>query len=325
MKDLCAGLEYAHERGLVHADFKPGNVFVTTSGAVKILDFGIARAITKPLGSSRFTDNKVSALTPAYATCEMMAGDAPSASDDVYALACVLYYMLTGSHPYGGKSAEAVALEDLSPLQPDGLADAEWAPLAKALSCDRELRPDSISAFRDSVLANLDDLNQSSSNTKSTQQKSLLLMGGLSLTAIGILVAVMATRDSSDAQIDEFLAAGDQCLSNHDFDCAAQQLALAESLAEGSDDRVVAFAQLLENQKMEARKQELFVRKQELLEEGRACRSLEDYICMRTSAESILELDPNHAPAVELLSEADQLERAARAESQATKRNIVIQ
>lgn len=325
MKDLCAGLEYAHERGLVHADSKPGNVFVTTSGAVKILDFGIARAITKPLGSSRFADNKVSALTPAYATCEMMAGDAPSASDDVYALACVLYYMLTGSHPYGGKSAEAVALEGLSPLQPDVLNDAEWASLAKALSCEREQRPDSVSAFRDSVLAILDDLNESSSNIKSTKQKSLLLMGGLSLTAIAILVAVIATRDSSDAQIDELLAAGDQCLSSNDFDCAAQQLALAASLAVGSDDRVVAFAQLLEKQKIEVTKQKMEVRKQELLVEGRACRSLEDYICMRTSAESILELDPNHAPAVELLSEADQLERAARAESQAKKRNIVIQ
>ncbi|MCH1492140.1 MAG: hypothetical protein L7T24_06250, partial [Luminiphilus sp.] len=125
--------------------------------------------------------------------------------------------------------------------------------------------------------------------------------------------------------IDEFLAAGDQCLSSNDFDCAAQQLALAASLAVGSDDRVVAFAQLLEKQKIEVTKQKMEVRKQELLVEGRACRSLEDYICMRTSAESILELDPNHAPAVELLSEVDQLERAARAESQAKKRNIVIQ
>ena len=318
MKDLCAGLEYAHERGLVHADFKPGNVFVTTSGVVKILDFGIARAITKPLGSSRFADNKVSALTPAYATCEMMAGDTPSASDDVYALACVLYYMLTGSHPYGGKSAEAVALEGLSPLQPDVLTDAEWAPLANALSCDREQRPDSVSAFRDTVLAILDELSEPHSNTKPTQQKSLLLRGGLALTAIAILVAVISTQDSPDAQIDEFLAAGDQCLSTNDFDCAAQQLAQAASLAVGSDDRVVAFAQLLEKQKIE-------VRKQELLEAGHVCRSLDDYICMRTSAESILELDPNHTPAVELLSEADQLERMARAESQAIKRKIDIQ
>lgn len=215
LRDLCAGLEYAHKRGLVHADFKPGNVFVTASGVAKILDFGIAQAIAKPLGKSRFSDNKVSALTPAYATCEMIAGEPPVASDDVYALACVLYYMLTGSHPYNMKSAEAVALEDLSPLQPDSLTEAEWAPLLRALSCDRAQRPDSVAAFRESVLAALaDDAGQDSANNRRNRTIPLLLGGVAAVVVVGLL-ALYSTRYSGSEIGEQPSLAGDSA-SNTD-------------------------------------------------------------------------------------------------------------
>ncbi|QIB67050.1 serine/threonine-protein kinase [Kineobactrum salinum] len=62
--DLCAGLDYAHKRGLIHSDFKPGNIFVTTGGTVKILDFGIARAASKGALSHDYDAGELGALTP---------------------------------------------------------------------------------------------------------------------------------------------------------------------------------------------------------------------------------------------------------------------
>ena len=313
LRDLCAGLEYAHKRGLVHADFKPGNVFVTASGVAKILDFGIAQAIAKPLGKSRFSDNKISALTPAYATCEMIAGEPPVASDDVYALACVLYYMLTGSHPYNMKSAEAVALEDLSPLQPDSLTEAEWAPLLRALSCDRAQRPDSVAAFRDSVLAALaDDAGQDSANNRRNRNTPLLL-GGVAAIAVVALLALNFTGDSgseiaeqpsvtedstsnTDEQLESMLAKVEDCLAAEDLDCANESYQLAMGRAPG-DERMAALGTRIQALQSEQNLRTIST----LMEGGLSCQDQKNHACMVNRANAILALDPNmrRSPIVE--------------------------
>ena len=102
----CArALAFAHSRGIVHADFKPGNVFVLPNDEVKVLDFGIARAVPTALKPARdeqtvFDAADLGALTPAYASAEMLAGEAPTTADDVFALALTAYYVFTGRHPY---------------------------------------------------------------------------------------------------------------------------------------------------------------------------------------------------------------------------------
>jgi len=86
IEELCSGLAYAHEKMLIHSDFKPGNCFLLNDGHVKLLDFGIARASTQTdeeRENTMFDPAKLSAVTPAYATPEMFAGMNPDPRDDI--------------------------------------------------------------------------------------------------------------------------------------------------------------------------------------------------------------------------------------------------
>lgn len=107
VRGLGAALSYAHQEGIVHADFKPSNTFLTSKNVVKVLDFGVARAaLALDRGDSTLFDaGKLNAVSPAYASIEMLIGEPPDARDDIYALACVTYFLLTGRHPFNGIDA----------------------------------------------------------------------------------------------------------------------------------------------------------------------------------------------------------------------------
>ena len=102
IEDVGAALGYAHDHNVIHSDLKPANIFVTTSGRTKLLDFGIARVSRGPLLQKR---SGPLALTPAYASCEMLEGKEADRRDDIYSFACVIYEMLCGERPFGELSA----------------------------------------------------------------------------------------------------------------------------------------------------------------------------------------------------------------------------
>lgn len=144
IRGICSGLAHAHEAGIVHADFKPGNVYVSSSNMPKILDFGIARAVQLTDVQSEdtlFDPARLAALTPAYASREMLAGDNPEPRDDLYSLGIVIYLVLTGHHPYGRMSAEDAAREGLKPERPKGLSRRQWQVIARCLAFNRQDRP----------------------------------------------------------------------------------------------------------------------------------------------------------------------------------------
>lgn len=102
-KDVCNAVQFAHQKLIVHRDLKPSNIFVEEDGTVKLLDFGIAKAL-KPddilRGRMPVTKTGLLPLTPAYASPEQIRGESITTASDIYQLGILLYELLTGSTPY---------------------------------------------------------------------------------------------------------------------------------------------------------------------------------------------------------------------------------
>ena len=133
---ICAGLAYAHAQGVVHADLKPANVFVSKDGRVKLLDFGIASASR----AGGFNAETLGAYTAAYASPEMMDGAPRDPRDDVYALGCVVHMVLTGRHPFERLSGAEVGKRQLTLPKSDDLTEEQWQVLSRSLAIQREDR-----------------------------------------------------------------------------------------------------------------------------------------------------------------------------------------
>lgn len=147
---MGSALAYAHERGFVHCDFKPANVFLTDRGEVKVIDFGIARGFQQPADDADqtvFDPGSLGGMTPAYASPEMFEHREPDPRDDIYALACVSYELLTGRHPFNRVAATEARAKNLKPEQPRTLSRAQWKTLRQALSLDRATRTPTVKQF----------------------------------------------------------------------------------------------------------------------------------------------------------------------------------
>ena len=106
--DACQALNFSHQHGIIHRDVKPANIMISKAGAVKVMDFGIARALAD---STSVTQTAAVIGTAQYLSPEQAKGDPVDARSDVYALGCVLYEMLTGEPPFVGDSPVAVAYQ----------------------------------------------------------------------------------------------------------------------------------------------------------------------------------------------------------------------
>jgi serine/threonine protein kinase/heme exporter protein D len=125
---VCEAVQYAHGRLIVHRDLKPANIFVTTTGDLKLLDFGIAKLLTNDDASEspELTRTGLPPLTPAYAAPEQLRGEPASTATDVYALGVILFELLTGRRPPGSASSgfDRAAL-DAEPPRPSNVVVLE--------------------------------------------------------------------------------------------------------------------------------------------------------------------------------------------------------
>jgi len=133
LKDFCDALKHAHKKGIIHSDFKPGNIFITEDGA-KVLDFGIARLALESKLTDHFDAGVLGAITPAYASLEMIQRKEPDVRDDIFAAAVITYEMLSGNHPFNGISAAAALAKNLSPKPIDGLTKRQWQQFSPHLN-----------------------------------------------------------------------------------------------------------------------------------------------------------------------------------------------
>jgi eukaryotic-like serine/threonine-protein kinase len=129
--DVCAALQYAHDRSLVHRDVKPGNILLAHDGTVKVTDFGIARAID----SDTVTRTAAVLGTAAYLSPEQAQGLEIDARSDIYSLGVVLYEALSGRQPFQGDSPVTVAYQHVQePPRPLREWDADVSPAAEAVT-----------------------------------------------------------------------------------------------------------------------------------------------------------------------------------------------
>ena len=143
---ILEALEYSHRAGVVHRDIKPGNVMVTPEGQIKVMDFGIARAVSDSSTTVAETTNIIG--TAAYFSPEQAKGEAVDARADLYSTGVVLYELLTGRPPFRGETPVAVAYQHVSeqPATPSELN--EDLPRALDLVALRALAKDPFQRFQ---------------------------------------------------------------------------------------------------------------------------------------------------------------------------------
>ena len=152
---ILTALEYSHRAGVVHRDIKPGNVMVTRSGQIKVMDFGIARAISD--SSATVAQTSVILGTAQYFSPEQAKGETVDLRSDLYSTGVVLFEMLTGRAPFRGDSAIAVAYQHVSerPEVPSQINPALTEPMdavvLRALEKDKSRRYQSAEEFREDV------------------------------------------------------------------------------------------------------------------------------------------------------------------------------
>ncbi|WP_457033963.1 Stk1 family PASTA domain-containing Ser/Thr kinase [Kitasatospora sp. P5_F3] len=159
---ILQALEYSHRANIVHRDIKPANVMLTRQGNVKVMDFGIARA----MGDAGMTMTQTSAVigTAQYLSPEQAKGETVDARSDIYSAGCLLYELLAVRPPFVGDSPVAVAYQHVrEEALPPSTYDPELRPeidaiVLKALTKDRDYRYQSADEMRDDIERFLDGL-----------------------------------------------------------------------------------------------------------------------------------------------------------------------
>lgn len=144
---IANALEFAHRSGIVHGDLKPGNVIITAADDVKVIDFGIARFLAHHQDGGDV--EVLNALTPPYASPEMLEQQVADPRDDVYALACIAHELLTGLHPFGRMSSLDARAVGAKLGHHARLTPHQYTAIARGLSFERERRTASARAFID--------------------------------------------------------------------------------------------------------------------------------------------------------------------------------
>ncbi|HYZ37373.1 MAG TPA: Stk1 family PASTA domain-containing Ser/Thr kinase [Pseudonocardiaceae bacterium] len=181
MADVCAALDFSHRNGIIHRDVKPANIMINNAGAVKVMDFGIARALSDGQG---VTQTAAVVGTAQYLSPEQARGELVDARSDVYAAGCVLYELIAGDPPFTGDSPVAVAYQHVreDPLPPSHLnpeiSPALDAVVLKAMSKNPANRYQSAAEMRSDLVRVLNGQRQLAPVVMTDADRDLMLDSG---------------------------------------------------------------------------------------------------------------------------------------------------
>ncbi len=140
LNQICAAITHVHEKGFVHSDIKPGNLYISNKNIIKLYNFSIARAANN-------NQYVLGALTPAYASPEMLEGLKQDFRDDVYSLGLVAYELFTGKHPFNKMPANSAKENQMKVMPIKSLTWLQNRKIRKVLSFDQSIRTTTIDAF----------------------------------------------------------------------------------------------------------------------------------------------------------------------------------
>ncbi|HLA71402.1 MAG TPA: bifunctional serine/threonine-protein kinase/formylglycine-generating enzyme family protein [Steroidobacteraceae bacterium] len=194
---MVAALEFAHAKHIVHGDLKPGNVIVTESAEVKVIDFGIARFLRRPQddGLHEEMPGEYIAFTPLYTSPETYDRAEPDARDDVYSLACIAHELLTGTHPFNRRPSIEARDKNMQVARSPRLRAHEHRAIQNALKFERAARTPSARRFLEELMG--------------TRQRSVRQVAAIVAVAIAALVGMLFLgRLLVDAPASRDLTAG---------------------------------------------------------------------------------------------------------------------
>jgi serine/threonine protein kinase len=186
LRDVGAALSYAHTRGAVHGDLTLQNIFITGSGELRVMSFGVSHNARQ---RSQAPDPEMTLPHSAsnYASCQVLDGERADARDDVFSLACIAYLLLSGVHPFPKSTAIEARGAKLRLRRPANLSGRQWRALRNALRWEREKRPADVQRWLSELevggavrkLAPLNDLMEPPAAKQSTSWLALWIVAGV--------------------------------------------------------------------------------------------------------------------------------------------------